>query len=286
MSEQRTEGAPAEVEPVIVATPEPPAAAPEPSVPTESDPAPPGAEAPSEADARPISEAGEVAEATPSEPEVKSEEQPAEHAISLEEPKEGEPPAEAKPEEPAPFVPYEIELPEGIELDGEPMTEFQQFARANGFSGEVVQGLVDRHIAALNQEVAAERQRQWDVFHDLTQGWLAETMADPDYGGSRFRTSQAAATQILSELVPAGERKEFNEMLISSGVADRRPFFRFAMRLHERFGEPRQPAGNATPPPDLGRNPGGRGPGGSNRGRSRMGYTFDRGGNRRRDGGD
>jgi hypothetical protein len=163
-----------------------------------------------------------------------------------------QPPAPAAPpkaEERAPFVPYEIELPEGVALDGEPMTEFQQFARTNNMSSEVVQGLINRHVTALTEASAAAEKRQWDAYHNMTKGWLARTMADPDYGGSRFRTSQATANKILSELTPAAERKELGEILTWSGLDNHPLIFRLLMRMHARLAMPPAPA--ATPPADA-----------------------------------
>lgn len=253
-------GAPAEpatpesapVEPAATAADNPPAA-------TDGQAAP-GADAPPEAPASHTDEAGLLSS--------KSDEKPAEEAKpEAEKPAEPEKPAEAekppeteqKPEpEPEPIKYEALALPEGVTLDQERISAFDDVIGPHRLPPEARQQLADMHVAEMQryaEHLAAEQHR---VFADTRRTWREAIMSDPEFGGSGFETSRAAAVRMLQKFVPEGERDDFDAALMATGMTDHPQFFRFLNRIAKAFDEPASPPPNAAPPPDAGRRPGGR----------------------------
>lgn len=192
-------------------------------------------------------------------------------AKPAEAPKPGEEkPGEAKPAEgeaPAPAAEVPIaytafELPEGVKVDNERMTEFTGVLGKHKLAQEVGQELLSLHAGVMQtamQEyathLAAEQHR---IFNETRAEWNREVLADERIGGSGHNTAMGAIARMRDALVPEAERPAFDQFLAVTGAGDHPQFLRMLHRVAEFLDEPRIPDPTIRPPADLGRKPNGR----------------------------
>lgn len=140
-------------------------------------------------------------------------------------------------------------LPEGMEVDEEGMklfkTEIKAFNGGKGLSQEDAQKLIDMHTKVMSEAVAAQQQ-QWT---ELTNQWIAEIKDDKDYGGPKFKETQA---EILLAAQEYGDT-EFVEILKREPAFANRPaFVRFLANVGRTLKEDQAQRGrNAKPIKDI-----------------------------------
>jgi len=84
---------------------------------------------------------------------------------------------------------YELKLPEGGRLTDSDLKGIETVARAEGWTNEEAQARLDAHSEAIEAQSAA---------------FLAETEADPTYGGEKLEETQRLARTVLERVRPAG----------------------------------------------------------------------------------
>lgn len=248
------EAAPALAPEPVAPAPEPaPAAIPEPAAPVVEAPAEPAADA-----LKPHTETPTLLDEGTKPVEAKEGEAPGE-------PKAPEPP---KPEAPAPvkFEPYK--LPEGLKPDEARITAFNEILTKELPPQERGQALLDMHREEMEKYDHQLRQAQHDAFAQTRAGWRKEVMADPELGGSGFRTAMTAVAKMRDMFVSRekpgtdGYKRDtdaFNQFMLTTGAGDNPAMLRFVHNIARRFDEPAAPPAPYKPPPDIGQKPGTRG---------------------------
>lgn len=119
----------------------------------------------------------------------------------------GQPPVDATKALEKPAVPekYELKLPQGSLLQSGQMEEIAAYAKAQGFSNEQAQALVEREHKAIASYV--ESQTGVVARNARVDAWVKEAMADKEIGGSEENLkasaehARRAATQFFDKSV-------------------------------------------------------------------------------------
>jgi hypothetical protein len=178
--------------------------------------------------------------------------------VKPEEPKPGDPPKpEAAPAPAYEFKPYQ--LPEGIKISddarlktfNDTLTQADLDPQARG------QALMDLFISEQRDLATHLAQEQHRVFAEMRKSEYAKVRADPELGGAGHDTVKTVVAEFRDRFLKnEAERKEFNDFLRTTGAGDFPAFWRILYRGGKQFKEP-SPRPQGTPPPDIGRQPGG-----------------------------
>lgn len=84
---------------------------------------------------------------------------------------------------------YALKLPESGTIDAADLARVEKVARANNYTNEQAQALLDEHAG----EIAT-----------MSASFLTQTKADPTYGGDHFEATQKFALAALDKLRPKG----------------------------------------------------------------------------------
>lgn len=110
-------------------------------------------------------------------------------------------------EAPKPPEKYSFAVPEADQkyVDPRMMTYFEQVAKASGYSQDDAQAALDDHLANVKAEHAT---------------FLAETKADPDYGGDNLAETQRLANLVIDRIRPVGHahRDPFRALINRQGA--------------------------------------------------------------------
>lgn len=119
-------------------------------------------------------------------------------------------------------------LPEGMEpVQGETMDKFKAFAKEKNLSQKDAQALVDMQTG-LMQQVAKDSLAAWNKdFQTMRAGWLTKAKADPEIGGTKYDETVADSKAFIKAFNPS---KEFQQMLIMTGVGDHPEFMRLTAK--------------------------------------------------------
>lgn len=148
---------------------------------------------------------------------------------------------DAKPETKEPVVPekYEFTLPEGVELNGEVLGEFETHAKALKLTQEQAQPLVNMALKIAEKAQAAQSEA-WD---NQRKTWRDEVANDKEIGGKENLSYAARAIDTFAPEL----RQVFNE----SGWGDNPAFIRAFVRIGKAISEDRLVGGfnkdNAAP---------------------------------------
>ena len=185
--------------------------------------------------------------ATPSEDAKKDEAKPADSAAKdlaakPDEAKPGE--KQVAPTEPAApaQVEYAYKLPETIKFgDGDKEKVHAAFDAFRADPAKGAQALVDLHNERMAAYAADTLKRQYDTFNDTRKGWVKEVMADPDIGGSGFRTSMGAIARMRDMFVSPDRKDRFESFLRVTGAGDNPEFLHMLHNVARAFDEPPLP---------------------------------------------
>jgi len=102
---------------------------------------------------------------------------------------------------------YELKLPEGSLVDNSRLEEIAAFAKAQGFSNETAQAVLDRESGALN----AYHESQQAMLKELTEvKWVEQVKADKEIGGEKFRENVELAHRALAHFGSEDFKNELN----------------------------------------------------------------------------
>jgi len=253
--------------PVVSAEPSPPPATatsaegeaappvePAPSTPTEAPagtpdvPTEPSSVAASEAPVEPGSEG-----AVEPRPEAPAEPAPTAEAAQQVQPGAQQPEAQAQQAEPKPPLTYEpFTLPEGMTVNDTLMGDYTKVLGEAQVPQEVGQSLIDLHGRVMREAVAAEVQRQRDVWDQTQRDWRTQVQAE---FGNQYDTKLNDARWAVMQLAPNEDvRKELWGVLSFTGAGNHPAVVRFladtAKKLRERPSPP-----PPTPPRPAATNP-------------------------------
>lgn len=162
----------------------------------------------------------------------------------------------AEPGQPVPLTYEPPTLPDGIQLDGERLQQFDELVGAHQVPPEARQQLVDLFLAERGAWERQALEAQHEAFGRMRADWRQQTMGDQQIGGAGFETSLSAAKRMISLFVPADRRDAFNNMLNITGATDHPEMMRFLVAIARKFDEPAPAPAPRNPPPDIGRRPG------------------------------
>lgn len=148
-----------------------------------------------------------------------------------------EPPAEVKDTvPPVTAVPatYELKLPANSTLDPDALERTAATARALGLDNEKAQATLDFVNSEVQRLIAAE-QPQGEQWGKRVDDWNAQSLADPEIGGSpeRLTATVTAATKVLSQL----GTPELGRLLSDSGYGSHPEVVRFFAKAAKALGE-------------------------------------------------
>lgn len=138
-------------------------------------------------------------------------------------------------EEPEVFKPYEVALPQGVELDAESVKGFNAVANELKIPQEAAQKLVEWYGKS-STEKAAARSTEWQKLND---GWVASAKSDTEIGGDKFDKSVADARLAITKF----GTKEFGEMLNLTGAGNHPETIRFLSRVYNATKEDKMVTG-------------------------------------------
>lgn len=129
---------------------------------------------------------------------------------------------------------YELKAPEGGYVDDDDLVRVAALAKAEGWTNEEAQAQLDRHA----KSVAAQ-----------ADAWLAETKADPQYGGEKLAEAQKRARAVIDRVRPDGHprRDAFLRILDKTGYGNHIEVLSFFADLGKLAAED-TPAGGGTSP--------------------------------------
>lgn len=152
---------------------------------------------------------------------------------------QSEEPASASEEAPAgaPEAYIDFTLPEGLTVEPELMTAFQETAKSNGLSQEAAQGFLDLYSKTVQTQVSAMAQhlteQQQQAWADTNKAWLAELEAVPDFQGDNKKTALATVAKALDEYGVGDVRGAFALTGAGNNPAIVQTFLRMARALSE-----------------------------------------------------
>jgi hypothetical protein len=130
---------------------------------------------------------------------------------------------------------YALTLPEGTRLDATDVAAVEQLAKANDWTNEDAQAeLVERSTA----------------FDAIAARFLAETTADPDYGGDKLADTQRLANLALDRLQPKGTPRgdRTRAMLAKTGYGNHIAFVALMADVGKLMAEDSPIVGRAAAP--------------------------------------
>ena len=151
-------------------------------------------------------------------------------------PADGEGAKEGDKPDGAPEQYEDFKLPEGYALDEAKVTDFKDFAKANNLTQEAAQGLVDRHVAALEEANKAP----YTLWHDTQKQWQEAAKADPEFGGAQYEANIAKAASAIDQF---GGPK-LREALNFTGAGNNPEVIRAFVRIGQAMGEGKFVSGN------------------------------------------
>lgn len=127
----------------------------------------------------------------------------------------------------------DFKVPEGLELNGEVLTEFQGLAKELGLSQEKAQKLIDLQTK-LAQGGEQERQQQLQQALDAqAKQWTDQIKADPELGGEKFEASKQVAVKAMAQFGNDALRHILNE----SGLGNHPELFRLFHKVGQAISE-------------------------------------------------
>ena len=124
---------------------------------------------------------------------------------------------------------YELQMPDGVELDKEALERFSPVFKELGLSNEQAQKLADLR--------AQEVQTQVDKFEEVKKGWRDQIAKDPELGGTKLQESQNKARAAFNQL----GSPELAGVLVNSGLSDHPEVRRLFVKLHDLVGDDELP---------------------------------------------
>lgn len=186
---------------------------------------------------------------------AKKEGEPAVEPPKAETPPVPEVPTEVKPPVIEP-VAWDYKIPETLKVEEKDRTELNSaFEALRVDPNKGAQALIDMHNQRMTDYDKFLRSEQMRVFGETRKNWNKEIMADPEMGGSGYRTAMSEVAKVRDMFVTDKDRPEFDKFLRVTGAGDHPAFIRFAYRIAQSLNEPRMPPDNPKPPPNNGMRP-------------------------------
>lgn len=138
---------------------------------------------------------------------------------------------DARPPQDAPVEYADFALPEGVEVDGETLSEARSLLGEMKLPQEQAQRLVDFYAGKIRQFGAA----QADNWVKLNEKWVSDFKADREIGGERVAETVAAAVRAMDRFGTPGLR----EALIMTGAGNHPEVIRFVARVGKATAEDR-----------------------------------------------
>lgn len=156
--------------------------------------------------------------------------------------------AEPKVEAAAEPISYpEWTFPEGVVADKGKVEAFNQTLTEANIPPEAAQKLFDLHTTAAAEYREFLNNEQHRIFGETRQEWGKQAMADPEIGGSRWNTSQAAIARVRDAMVSshkrgtpgyAADEAALNGFLAVTGAGDHPVFLKALHRMARFIDEP------------------------------------------------
>jgi hypothetical protein len=138
---------------------------------------------------------------------------------------------QAQPRQGATLTYADFNLPEGVEVDGETLSEARALLGEMRLPQEQAQRLVDFYAGKIRQHGAA----QTESWMKLNEKWVSDFKADREIGGERIQETVAAATRAMDRFGSPGLR----EALIMTGAGNHPEVIRFVARVGRATAEDR-----------------------------------------------
>lgn len=130
---------------------------------------------------------------------------------------------------PAPFDPAKLELPEGMQLDEGLMEQFAPLAKDMGLTQEQGQALVAMHTQALQ----SMHERVTKAFGDTVASWAETAKTDKEIGGDKYAENVATAVKAIDRFGSPELKAALNE----TGLGNHPELIRFCLRIGKAISE-------------------------------------------------
>lgn len=102
---------------------------------------------------------------------------------------------------------YELKIPEGSLLEASRLEEIAAFAKAQGFSNETAQAVLERESSAIK----AYNESQQAILKEMVEvKWVEQVKADKEIGGEKFRENVELAHRALAHFGSEDFKNELN----------------------------------------------------------------------------
>ena len=140
-----------------------------------------------------------------------------------------EPDAQAEPDakdtKPAAPESYELEMPEGYELDTETLEAVTPMLKEMGATTEQAQALADIMV----KKMTAQRNAECDAFSETVKSWKEETLNDPEIGGRNLDKNLSSVAKVIDKYAEDGAA--VRQMLDDSGLGNHPAFVKMMVRV-------------------------------------------------------
>lgn len=134
-----------------------------------------------------------------------------------------------KGNDPAPFDPAKLALPEGMQLDEGLMEQFAPLAKDLGLNQEQGQKLIEMHTQALQ----SMHEQVTKAFGDTVASWAETAKTDKEIGGDKYTENVATAVKAIDRFGSPELRAALNE----TGLGNHPELIRFCLRIGKAISE-------------------------------------------------
>lgn len=141
-----------------------------------------------------------------------------------------------------PVIPekYDLKLPDGALIDAKRVEEIEAYAKAQGFSNEQAQALLERENSVLVNHIQAQEK----AYQEASSKWVEELRADKEFGGEVFNQNAELAKRFINRF----GSQTLKTTLDQTGLGNHPELFRMVVRAAKAMSEdqlvipPTQPA--------------------------------------------
>lgn len=124
---------------------------------------------------------------------------------------------------------YAFQAPDGVEMDGEALKDFEPVARELNLTNGQAQKLVD----AWPKILAGVQQRQAEAWQKQTEEWAADVKADKEIGGDKLTANISAAQRAIDQF----GTDELKEYLNGTGLGNHPELVKFCVKVGKSLSE-------------------------------------------------
>lgn len=138
---------------------------------------------------------------------------------------------------------YKLELPKDSLLNPAKLAEVAEFAKANKFTNEEAQKVLERESATIAAYVDEAKKQAEEAWNKTMEDWINELKDDKEYGGDNFGKNAELSKRVVDRFAD----DQFKKDLIETGYGNHPGFNRFMAKLGKAMSEDQFVTAGAPP---------------------------------------